>query len=365
MVKTRTLKIFLATDSPLLGGVVTYIREMAIRLHEKGVAVAVGIRQKENLKPILDTIRQKGIPITSPFDTSFYRQGYLPVITGFGPFSYKHFFTHYRESIIIVHDQVDIYYPWPFQGLYRVGYKLLQIPNLQKARSLITVSDWTRKFLVSYYKLDPDRVFVVKNGVDITRFKPVTDPQLRPHIRRKLGLDNPQKPLVLIPGRLSPEKNPLIPLLVAKMRPDIQFAYVGSGELEKALKNLARILKLRNVLFLGKRYDMEEIYSSADVMLQPTLGENQSLVTLEAMASGLPVITSPIPSQEELIRHLKTGILTPLNPKEISFWLDYALKDGGTLGAEARRYIERHHTLDLTVNNFILTLSQIKDTINS
>jgi len=59
---------------------------------------------------------------------------------------------------------------------------------------------------------------------------------------------------------------------------------------------------------------MPELYRAADAMLLPTLGENQSLATLEAMASGLPVVTTPIPPRRS---SSKTGwrdswyLLTP------------------------------------------------------
>lgn len=60
---------------------------------------------------------------------------------------------------------------------------------------------------------------------------------------------------------------------------------------------------------------MPELYRAADAVLLPTLGENQSLATLEAMASGLPVITTPIPAQAELIQDGLTGRLVPPGPQ--------------------------------------------------
>lgn len=350
--------LFLASDTPLLGGVVTYIRDVALRLSESGFPVAVGLKDVPSLAPIRRQLSEQGIIVTHPLDTTYFERGYLPVVTGFGPFSYRSFFSTFGENnlVIIVHDQVDIYYPQPFQSLYRLGYRHLQVPQLRRARALITVSDWARLFLQTYYGLS--HVYTVKNAVDTNYFRPVESPEIRVQRKQALGI-SPEKPLVLIPGRLSPEKNPFLALRVARLLPEVHFAYVGSGELEKPLRFWVRVLNLRNVSFLGKRYDMPKIYAAADAVLQPTLGENQSLTTLEAMASGLPVVTTPIPAQREIVSHLETGIISPIDAQCLAEWVMYALKYRDRIGKNARSYVVMYHSLELYVSRFMPVVDQI------
>ncbi len=117
-----------------------------------------------------------------------------------------------------------------------------------------------------------------------------------------------------------------------------------------------RLLNLRNVHCLGRRNDMPELYRAVDAMLLPTLGENQSLATLEAMASGLPVVTTPIPAQKEVIRHGKAGLLIPPRPSALAYALQNLPKQ---LGEEARTYVLAHHTLEASAKQLSKTLEEI------
>lgn len=148
------------------------------------------------------------------------------------------------------------------------------------------------------------------NGVDVERFRPPL-PGEKEALKGRYGL---KRPAVLVPARMSPEKNHLAVLLTARLLPQVDFLLVGTGELLGLWRRAARLLGLENVRFLGRREDMPELYRAVDAVLLPTLGENQSLATLRAMASGLPVVTTPIPAQAELIQDGLTGRLVPLTP---------------------------------------------------
>jgi glycosyltransferase involved in cell wall biosynthesis len=135
-------------------------------------------------------------------------------------------------------------------------------------------------------------------------------------------------------------------LLAARLLPEVDFLLVGTGELEGLWRKTAQVLRLGNVRFLGRREDMPELYRAADAVLLPTLGENQSLATLEAMASALPVVTTPIPAQEELIQNGVTGLLVPPRPHLLAQALNRLQGEGQALGARARAHVLGHHTLE-------------------
>ena len=78
----------------------------------------------------------------------------------------------------------------------------------------------------------------------------------------------------------------------------------GHGEEEKKLKNLVTDLQLNDqVLFLGYRKDVFEIYRIADIFVFPSIREGMPVALMEAMASNLPVICSNIRGNRELIKN--------------------------------------------------------------
>lgn len=164
---------------------------------------------------------------------------------------------------------------------------------------MITVSEWGAEYLRRHHRMT--QVHAVPNGVDTVKFRP-GDPQERAALRERLGFKGFT---VLNPARMSIEKNHPAVIATAWQAPELHFVLVGTGYLEPALKRAAP----RNVTFLGKRHDMPDLYRAADVVLQPTIAENQSLATLEALSSGTPVVTNDIPAQRELIRMGQEGLL--------------------------------------------------------
>lgn len=153
---------------------------------------------------------------------------------------------------------------------------------------------------------------------------------------------------------MSLEKNHLAVLLTAKLLPEADFLLVGTGELMGLWQKTAWFLNLKNVHFLGRRTDMPELYRAVDAMLLPTLGENQSLATLEAMASALPTVSTPIPAQQELIVSGQTGLLTPPWPSALARALQNLPLH---LGKQARAHVLAHHTLEKSAHTLASVLA--------
>ncbi|MCD6547246.1 MAG: glycosyltransferase family 4 protein [Nanoarchaeota archaeon] len=84
--------------------------------------------------------------------------------------------------------------------------------------------------------------------------------------------------------------------------------------------------KLNNVYYWGVVRDIIDYYSTADVLLFPSLFESFGLVILEAMAAGLPVVAFDIPPMNELIVHEKTGMLIPQDKNYINSFANAILK---------------------------------------
>lgn len=138
---------------------------------------------------------------------------------------------------------------------------------------------------------------VIPNAIDMQRF--AYSSQAREKLRDELGLNG--KYVIGTVGNLVYQKNQklLIRYLpaVLEKNPDTQLVLVGSGPLEKDLRNQALNLGVaQNVTFLGQRPDVPALLSAFDVFAFPSHFEGFSVALLEAQANGLPcVISSTIP----------------------------------------------------------------------
>ena len=335
------MRVLFLTDAKQIGGSEVYLREMLPRLKALGLEPEAALPLAEGNRPIREALLAQGIPVHAYQALNDLPRGFDRVVaSAWYPQSYRAFFTHYPRLTLLIHDQIEVFYPLGGRYLYRLGYRLLQVPNLKRAEAVITVSQWAARWLREVHGVE--KVFAVPNGVDTERFRPPV-PEEKKALRARYGLE---RYTVLVPARMSPEKNHLAVLLTARLLPEVDFLLVGTGELEGLWRKTAQVLRLRNVRFLGRREDMPELYRAVDAVLLPTLGENQSLATLEAMASALPVVTTPIPAQWELIEHGVTGLLVPPKPAFLSKALQEALGSGLTLGEKARIVVLKHHTLE-------------------
>ena len=152
---------------------------------------------------------------------------------------------------------------------------------------------------------------VVSNGVDLVEFSPG---QADESLRRRYGLPD-GRPLILAVGRLSPEKHlhVLIEALARQDATDAVLALAGSGPDQERLRALAARLGVADrVFFTGfvPGADLPGLYRLADVFAIASEAELQSLVTMEAMASGLPVVAVNAGALGELVHPGENGFLT-------------------------------------------------------
>lgn len=149
-------------------------------------------------------------------------------------------------------------------------------------------------------------------GVDRWRFRP--RPELdRAAVRRKFGL-GVDKTLLLFVGRVDPEKclDIVIRAMAMVRRDDLQFAIAGKGREQHTLQALCRELALgEQVVFTGfvPDSDLPLLLNSADAFIMPGHAELQSIATLEAMASGLPVLAANARALPELVTPDVNGYL--------------------------------------------------------
>lgn len=173
-----------------------------------------------------------------------------------------------------------------YQFVYNCVNAFLERYALKSTKQIIAVSEQVKQELVQDGKIESQRISVITNGVDLAEFYP------RSLNRLDFNL-NPNITYALFAGDLKSSRKNLDTVLAAMAKvEDINLLVLGSAEKSK-YPNLANELGIRDrVHFLGYRTDIAEIMSLADMFIFPSRYEPFSLVVLEAMATGLPVITS-------------------------------------------------------------------------
>ncbi len=175
----------------------------------------------------------------------------------------------------------------------------------------------TRQVLIHDFGRGPESVETLYIGVDEAYYDPSG---IRPgRAKKKLGIA-PERPMILFPCRLHPQKRPFLMLEIAKKLkkelPGAAIAVVGDGPQLAELKKAAKREKLKNtVYFANRREDMRPWYRDAALTLLCSLKEGVALTAYESLAMGVPVITSDTGGQGELIDE-SVGRLLPLMQNE-------------------------------------------------
>jgi UDP-glucose:(heptosyl)LPS alpha-1,3-glucosyltransferase len=150
-------------------------------------------------------------------------------------------------------------------------------------RRIVAISDMIKRQMMDYYNISENNVDVVYNGVDIHRFRP--------------SRNEPGGPLKILFSAGNFRLKGLSPLLtslgaLSKETRSFQLLVMGRGRKER-YKALIEKLNIRDhVIFLGERANPETVYQEAHILAHPTFYDACSLTTMEAMASGLPTITT-------------------------------------------------------------------------
>jgi UDP-glucose:(heptosyl)LPS alpha-1,3-glucosyltransferase len=178
----------------------------------------------------------------------------------------------------------------------------------QNCKTIITNSCMVKNLILRYYQFPPDRIHVVYNGVDGQVFHPGSE-EGRLDWRKQWQIPT-DKMVVLFVANDWRRKG--LDFLMDGARHDLQsgkalLVVVGRGNIGKWQKIAARLHISQGVVFAGATPQVGEWYRAADVLVLPTCYDPFANVTLEAMSSGLPVITTADNGAAELIGNGHSG----------------------------------------------------------
>ena len=231
-------------------------------------------------------------------------------------------------------------------------------------RHIVAISNLVRNQLVQTYHTKKDQITVIYNGVDLNRFNQDVIVRWRKEIRSSfnfrdqdivllfVGHDFRRKGLEYLIGAL-PHVDPKVRLLVA-----------GRGNPEVYRGMAASLGISERVLFAGSVGEMEQVYSAADIFVFPTLYDAFGSVGLEAMACGLPVITTKYSGFSELVEdHINGVVLERLGVEELAAAINGILREDiriylGKNGAKTAHRYSTNRNAEEMLRVFCHVLSQ-------
>ncbi len=326
------------------GGLNVYVHEVCSAFSERGIATDVFTRVQslddptvEQLAPLSRVIylpAGRGLDKYSLFnEVPAFAQRVAAFAEGEG-LDYDLLYSHYwlsGEVACLLRPQLSVAWAHIAHTLGLVKNRHLasganREPDLRihieaeiahQADALIASTSDEADDLVEAYGADPDKVFVVPAGVDLSTFHPLN----RADARRKVGYAGER--LMLFVGRLERLKGVetairALALLGDRRHRNLRLLVLGEDsrdhdESEKErLKEIAALLGVRDrVDFLGSvaHHELPYFYAAADVCVMPSYSESFGLVALEAQACGCPVVASGVSGLRSVVRDDVTGYL--------------------------------------------------------
>ena len=258
--------------------------------------------------------------------------------------------------------------PWKVEQLGN-GYHLsawMERTAIESADGIVAVSRETKADVLRLFDIDPERVHVIHNGIDLEEYRAVTGTD----VLTRHGVD-PSRPFLLFVGRITRQKG-IIHLVnaIPHIDPDLQIVLCAGApdtpEIGREMADAVAAVERPGVIWISEmlpRADIIQLYTHAAVFCCPSVYEPFGIINLEAMACGTAVVATSVGGIPEVVVPDETGLLVdpglvpgsfdPADPARFAADLagavnrlarDPALRE--SFGAAGRRRVEAHFSWD-------------------
>ncbi len=261
---------------------------------------------------------------------------------------------NYSKPLVLTQHNTFIEYNNFWDQIERLNDLAIGKQVLKEADKIIVVSNATKNYVLSL-GADAEKTYVLHNGVDVNRFKPLTG--IKEEMRKKLGISKDAS-IVLTVRRLV-YKNGIDTLIesakiAVKKTPKLVFVVVGKGpdfkKVKEKIEEVGIQEKFRLTGFISDE-DLPFYYNAADFFVLPSKsGEGLPLVALEAMACGLPVIATNVGGISEIIEEDYGKLVPPNSPDFLAEAIvEFSHRELSTLKKDLRAMIVQKHSWDKNV----------------
>jgi glycosyltransferase involved in cell wall biosynthesis len=220
---------------------------------------------------------------------------------------------------------------------------------MRRCQHIIIPSESMREILVDQYGLK-DNFTVIPTGIDLDAYRNASGEK----IREKRHWE--KETVMISVGRLAPEKNwPLLihaAALILKDHPEFRLVLIGDGPDRKDLEALAKELGIRRrVTFLGSISfsDIPNYMKAADLFGFASITETQGLVTLEAMAAGLPVVAVDGSGTRDILKNGQQGFLVENTVESMAAGIKKLLNDPDRMNRFAEAASKKAQSFNIEV----------------
>ena len=213
----------------------------------------------------------------------------------------------------------------------------------RKYKKIIAVSEGVKNELIRYYRLPNEDIVVIPNGVDLEEFKP--DLEKRRKIREKHGIEENEIVLMFSGHEFKRKGLEYIIRALPDVKEYVKLLVVGKDNQNPYKELASKLGVLDKIIFAGFVPDISEYYAASDIFVFPTAYEAFSLATLEAVASGLPILATKVNGTEELIKEGYNGFFIKREPKDIAEKINIFVEDENLrkqMSRNARKTAEKY-----------------------
>jgi len=226
-------------------------------------------------------------------------------------------------------------YHWLILLLERIIFKG------HRFKKIIAISEMVKNNIIEHYKVDEKDILLIYNGVDLEKFHPENKKLYREEIRNLYGINEDEIVILFVGSGFERKGLKFLIKAVENIRKPLTVLVVGKGNAKK----YAKMSKNQKIIFCGPQKEIYKYYASADIFVFPTIYEPFGNVHLEALASGLPVITTKLSGASEIISHGINGFIvnTPENIDKISEYICLLMNEQirKKMSEEARKLAEK------------------------